>query len=1063
MSRRRSHAFVAVVALSSLSALCFACSTRAARDSASDAPDGGHEAPAPIVASASDELHARLATYPAFAHLAQHVALQRAGGAFVARTPTLTSTLPSAAHAPAHLVTTRGAFVDVRALDVSPSAVPHADVVAGSVAFRDVAPLTDVLFAATPEGFEELRVLRDAAASSALRWSIHVSDGASFRVREGIAELVDPGGRVALAAARPFAVDARGVRRELAFTLAGDTLSASLDRAGLAYPIVVDPFWTTTGPMVTPRTSAAFATLPSGKVVMLGGQSLAGPLLSTVEIYDPVANTWSSAGTTTAPHTGSVAVVLTAGASTGKVFVSGGTFASDLYDPVAQTSVSSAPAPITVTTMSGAGSKAFAFSGAAARVWDSATSAWSTPTGTFTARAAGWSSTSLGDGRVVILGGSKTGVPGTSPAVDIYRPTTNDFVAGTSGAAPSGHAAVLLAGGTKIAAIGGQTTDFKGVTSTLTSAAIYDSVADGWTFGIPMISARPAPVAALLPNGKVVIAGGGTASVEVLDPTTNTIDIGVDAPTASVGTAAYSTSLGALFLPTRYLYDPGQPGVACAVGFECMSGNCVNGACCTTSACSGGAVCNTATKAGTCTKPNGVACAASSECELGHCVDGVCCDGACGSECQACDVPGKVGTCSPVYGPVHGVRAACPGASGSDVCQRQICNGVDVAACHFAPALTVPCGGSACSSGIETHPSSCDGAGKCSDVPRSCGAYVCGSPSCKSSCAANADCVAGYYCDVAKSACVPQVGLGAKCASASMCGGGLFCTEGVCCGVASCGAAATCAAPGHEGTCRKSAGQSCTIDDECGTGSCADGVCCDSACTGQCEACDVAGSIGKCTPASGHPHGARPACPHPTSVACPECDACTASACDGAERGRCAALPGSETECRAKSCKGDTLTARALCDGTGVCPTATQTSCGGYRCDETAGACKTTCSADTDCAAGFACSGGACAKVSSFCSDDGLSVVDATGAATSCAPYRCKDGHCRATCASTDECSGGTVCSVTTGTCDTPAATDGGSQGGCTLAGAGEGASGGTYACALALGLAWVMARARRR
>ena len=51
------------------------------------------------------------------------------------------------------------------------------------------------------------------------------------------------------------------------------------------------------------------------------------------------------------------------------------------------------------------------------------------------------------------------------------------------------------------------------------------------------------------------------------------------------------------------------------------------------------------------------------------------------------------------------------------------------------------------------------------------------------------------------------------------------------------------------GTCvKRSMGDGCSVDAECGTGHCAQGSCCDSACDGQCESCKVAGSVGSCVP-----------------------------------------------------------------------------------------------------------------------------------------------------------------------------------------------------------------------
>jgi len=212
--------------------------------------------------------------------------------------------------------------------------------------------------------------------------------------------------------------------------------------------------------------------------------------------------------------------------------------------------------------------------------------------------------------------------------------------------------------------------------------------------------------------------------------------------------------------------------------------------------------------------------------------------------------------------------------------------------------------------------------------------------------------------------------------------------------------------------------------------------------------------VGTCTPATGKPHGARPACPTDPVNACADLT------CDGAERAKCAAYPGSDTVCRGQLCKGGLLTAKALCDGKGNCPGKSTASCGGYRCDETANECKTTCAVAADCANGWSCEAGACKKNTSFCSIDALSLVDATGVETSCKPYRCKDAKCQSSCSTSDDCSGGTLCSTDTKTCVPPeppsVAEDGG---GCATGRRGSGGVALAFVMLLGLGAAGIRRR----
>lgn len=1023
-----------------------ACSSRGSSSSADASVEPAVDL---AITNAAAAVRAHVVADPAFAALRRTLPLRRTDSGWETKSGSLVARLPLRADAPLHLAS------GTTSVDVQPEGLANApfEAVEDTLVHRSSA--FELLLAATASGVEEVRVIHEPAALSQLRWSLHASAGATVRVREGIAEVVDATGRVAIAAGRPFAVDAHGVRRALAFVLEGASLRAELDAQGLAFPITVDPLWTTAAPMLTARSSYASSTISGGRVVVLGGvATVGGATLGTAEIYTPTTNTWSSGGSCTA-RSGGVAVPLTAGTSAGKVFVSGGSVAaSEVYDPVAKSSVGAAAPGVSITSMASAGSKVLVYNGSTAGglAWDSATNGWSTPAGSTSTHFSNWGLASFADGRVMIYGGLGFGT--SVGGVDIYRPATNDFVAGTAGLARQEFTMTVLADGTHAVAIGGNNRGTKS-TSVVGTANVYDITTGTWGASATMITPRPLAASALLPNGKVVVAGGGSTGTELFNPTTSAFEIAPDAPATDVG-SGLAIGTGALFVPSLYLFTPAPLGASCIVGFECMSGNCVTGACCSTATCATGAVCNTATKAGTCAKPNGTACGAASECESGLCVDGVCCNSACGGQCQACNVTGFAGTCTAVFGAPHGTRAACAGAGSADVCQQQICNGTDTTACHYAPAYTVPCGTTSCSAGKETHTSTCNGSGKCADVPKSCGVYACGATSCKSSCSADGDCIAGYYCDTSKNACVPLLGLGRKCSASSPCTAGLFCTDGVCCNVSDCGTGKTCAIPGKEGTCLAAPGTKCTLDSECGTASCVDGYCCDTACNGQCEACDVTGSEGTCTPIAGKPHGMRPTCASDAT------NLCASATCDGMDRGKCAAFPGSEQECRMQSCKGGTLTARALCDGSGACPAVVTTSCGGYLCDESAGACRTACSGDADCAGGFTCTDGKCAKASGFCSDDGLSVVDSTGATTSCAPYLCKDGKCQATCATSDDCVGGTICQVTasSATCVPPPSTGdtGDSGGGCAMS-----ARGASSMAASLVALAAIAAARRRR
>ncbi len=167
---------------------------------------------------------------------------------------------------------------------------------------------------------------------------------------------------------------------------------------------------------------------------------------------------------------------------------------------------------------------------ASAELYDPRTMSW-TATGTMVQGRAWHSATLLTNGTVLVVGG--TSVVGTAPGTDLelasaelYDPRTGSWTTTTSMAeARSGPAVVLLPDGRVLAAGGwGSTAPFG---PKLASAEVYDPVSGTWTPTAPMGDARHGQVAALLPSGIVLVAGGYNdsvrlASAELYDPATGT-------------------------------------------------------------------------------------------------------------------------------------------------------------------------------------------------------------------------------------------------------------------------------------------------------------------------------------------------------------------------------------------------------------------------------------------------------------------------------------------------------------------------------------------------------------
>ena len=133
--------------------------------------------------------------------------------------------------------------------------------------------------------------------------------------------------------------------------------------------------------------------------------------------------------------------------------------------------------------------------------------------------------TLLNDGRVLITGGSQSSVNPIVPlsSAEIYDPSTGTFTATGNMTMPrQSHTATLLPDGRVLIAGGSAGPASPGA---LGSAEIYDPSTGAFTATGDMITARNSPTATLLSDGKVLIAGGigrsgYLSSAEIYDPST---------------------------------------------------------------------------------------------------------------------------------------------------------------------------------------------------------------------------------------------------------------------------------------------------------------------------------------------------------------------------------------------------------------------------------------------------------------------------------------------------------------------------------------------------------------
>ncbi|MCS6898990.1 MAG: hypothetical protein RMJ98_02800 [Myxococcales bacterium] len=238
----------------------------------------------------------------------------------------------------------------------------------------------------------------------------------------------------------------------------------------------------------------------------------------------------------------------------------------------------------------------------------------------------------------------------------------------------------------------------------------------------------------------------------------------------------------------------------------------------------------------------------------------------------------------------------------------------------------------------------CDGKGACARYPVN---TPCGSAECKNGVASGLLCTADGKCQQQVNPCDPY-----------------FCKDPTACATKTDGCAedSQCAPSGYcEGKeCRadRKQGEACERGAQCLSGFCVDGVCCASACEGTCQACASAlkqdGSPdGICAPAllDTDPHDD---CSDEPLLGCDR-----NGLCDG--KGACA-LYAAGTVCQPSICESDGQGGFRLgiftCDGSGTCQAAQGASCGAFGCEQ--GTCKTSCQSDGDCAEKAYCSEGNC-------------------------------------------------------------------------------------------------------
>jgi len=283
--------------------------------------------------------------------------------------------------------------------------------------------------------------------------------------------------------------------------------------------------------LTTARALASSVELADGRTLLVGGVDGTGAVLATCEIYDPAQNAFVPTGNLVRGRAGHAITQL----PDGRVLVAGGT--SDLTD---------ATAALTNVLSS-------------AEVWNPTTGTWTT-TGAIGGRRLGPALATLSNGQVLLSGGVEVGFFFGLPvsaisttACQFYNPGS-----GTWSAAPAMNAGRAYHQGQQVQLLDGRLLQNGGAfvpsllgaanAGSLAEAETFDPTTGVWT-SANMSQARALHSATLLPDGRVVVAGGaqGTlqapvsiASTEVFDPTTDTWSAG---PTLNLARAGHFAAL----------------------------------------------------------------------------------------------------------------------------------------------------------------------------------------------------------------------------------------------------------------------------------------------------------------------------------------------------------------------------------------------------------------------------------------------------------------------------------------------------------------------------------------
>jgi hypothetical protein len=346
--------------------------------------------------------------------------------------------------------------------------------------------------------------------------------------------------------------------------------------------------WTQTDPLPRARWATASTLLHDGRVLVVGGTTglTSTDAVATATVFDPATGHWSAVTDMLQPRAYPMAVTL----ADGSVLVAGGSRntqpldTAERYNPDNGTWVAAGrlnlPRAHETLTLLNDGRVLAAGGGieggpgwastASAEIYDPKNGVWSILPPMSVARVH-HTATLLPDGEVLIAGGATTyfGEAGSVTAsAEIFNPHSNSWrvIAPMSHPRYVGGAALLNDG--RVLVAGGWYATTSSDPSHQT-AEIYDPATDRWTAAAPMANARAEFGLVALPDGRVLAAGGVDpgykvqASSELYDPTTGLWQL-----TGSLGVATVWPAMQAL-PDGRVLVAGGLDSAAAKVNAVC--------------------------------------------------------------------------------------------------------------------------------------------------------------------------------------------------------------------------------------------------------------------------------------------------------------------------------------------------------------------------------------------------------------------------------------------------------------------------------------------------------------